>query len=55
MLKRIFGRRDPVAERRRRVAELARDPDVLRSIRESLEDERQGRGVRFEDLKRRDA
>jgi len=43
--------RRKVAARRRRVAELERDPAVIAAVRAGLESERLGQGVRFEDLK----
>ena len=42
-----------IAARRKRVAELERDPVFMAAVREGLESERRGEGVRFEDLKRR--
>jgi hypothetical protein len=44
--------RRKIAARRRRVAELERDPSVVAAVREALESARRGEGVRFEDLKR---
>jgi len=41
-----------IAARRRRVAQLERDPSFMAAVREGLESERLGKGVRFEDLKR---
>ncbi len=41
-----------IAARKKRVAELERDPAMIAAIREALESERRGEGVRFEDLKR---
>jgi hypothetical protein len=41
-----------IAARRRRIAQLERDPEFMAAAREGLESERQGKGVRFEDLKR---
>jgi hypothetical protein len=41
-----------IAARRKRVAELERDPVFMAGVRAGLESERHGRGVRFEDLKR---
>lgn len=43
--------RRKIAARRQRVAELERDPAVIAAVREALESERRGEGVRFEDLK----
>ena len=40
-----------IAGRRRRVAELERDPTVQAAIRDALESERLGQGVRHQDLK----
>lgn len=41
-----------IAARKKRVADLERDPAMIAAIREALESERRGEGVRFEDLKR---
>jgi hypothetical protein len=41
-----------IAARKRRITELERDPVVMAAVREALESERLGQGVRFEDLKR---
>jgi hypothetical protein len=41
-----------IAARRRRIAELERDPEFMAAVRAGLESERLGKGVRFEDLKR---
>ncbi|TAK67692.1 MAG: hypothetical protein EPO22_02660 [Dehalococcoidia bacterium] len=43
--------RRKIAARRRRVAELERNPAVTAAVRAALESERRGEGVRFEDLK----
>ena len=40
-----------VAGRRRRVAELERDPAVQAAVRDGLESVRLGQGVRFDDIK----
>lgn len=42
-----------IAARKRRIAQLERDPNFMAAVREGLESERLGKGVRFEDLKRR--
>jgi hypothetical protein len=54
LLHRLF-RRDAASRRARRVAELQKDPAIKAAVREGLESERLGKGVRFEDLKRTDA
>ena len=41
-----------IVARRKRVAELERDPVFMAGVREGLESARMGKGVRFEDLKR---
>ena len=43
--------RRKIAARRRRVAELERDPAVMAAVQAGLESERLGHGVRFKDLK----
>lgn len=43
--------RRKITARRRRIAELERDPAVMAAVRAGLESERLGQGVRFEDLK----
>jgi hypothetical protein len=42
-----------IGARRRRIAKLERDPVMMAAVREALESERLGQGVRFEELKRR--
>lgn len=54
LLQRLF-RRDGAGRRARRVAELQKEPAMKAAVREGLESERSGKGVRFEDLKRTDA
>ncbi len=49
--KNVPASRRKIAARRRRIAELERDPAVMAAVREGLESERLGQGVRFEDLK----
>jgi len=40
------------AARRKRVRELERDPRIMAAVRQALEAERRGEGVRFDDVRR---
>jgi hypothetical protein len=44
--------RSRTAARRKRVRALERDPAIRAAVREALESERRGEGVRIDDLKR---
>jgi hypothetical protein len=45
-------KRRVIAARQRRVKQLERDPEFMAAVREGLESQRLGKGIRFEDLKR---